>query len=438
MLNVTGHKIMPKNILQDINPPKKRSIRDIPLKNGEKKSKKSKNRKALSDFSGPVEGIKSAKSISSSRWPWYVGIVVVLLILVITPMIFSSASILITPKQTNLEFDGYFNASDKIDNNIPYTVFTYEDIGSETTQEFTEKEVERKAFGEIIVFNSYNSSSQRLVKNTRFETPDGKIYRIQKSLVVPGRTVDGGEVIPGSVVATVYADEPGDRYNIDLTDFTIPGFKGTDRFSKFYARSKTKMTGGFSGVMKVIDEGMENKMRDDTRAIKEKELKEQIYSKIPENLVLFADGIYTDYESQPNVDMGDSVAVVEKVILKAVLFDKNTFGNYIAQYVMQDEYFGNVEIDNIEDLSFEIDNKENILPWEDSIFGFNLNGIANFVWVFDENKLKTDFAGKTKKETNSILSAYKGITEAEVSISPFWKIRFPKNTDKIKIERLAY
>ena len=426
---------MPKNILQDINPPKKRSIRDIPLKGGSKTHQRESN---FSDFSGPIEGIRDSKITHSSKKKWWIGsIVVVVLVVLAISSVFSGATISIVPKQEIVDFDAYFTAFAKDSENnggVPFEVFTIEDVGSKTTSNFEEKDVEQKASGEIIVFNTYDSANQRLVKNTRFETSDGLIYRIQKSLIVPGRTVRDGEIVPGSAVATVYADSPGEEYNRDLTDFTIPGFKGTDRFSKFYARSKTRMTGGFSGQMKVIDDFERDLLSADIRFDKEAELKEKLYSEIPEGYVLFNGGIYIDFESQPNVDMGDSVAVVEKVIVNAVLFNIKELSNYVAKNVMSDYSSGNIEIRNIEDLNFEIEDGEDVLPVEDSSFSFNLNGIANFMWVFDEAQLKEDFVGKTKKSTNGILANYEGIVEAEASISPFWKIKFPKNIDRIKIK----
>ena len=55
----------------------------------------------------------------------------------------------------------------------------------------------------------------------------------------------------------MYADEPGPGYNIDLTDFSIPGFKeaGLDKkFADIYAVSTGAMTGGFIGTKKVLSD----------------------------------------------------------------------------------------------------------------------------------------------------------------------------------------
>ena len=428
---------MPKNVLQDVMPPKKRSIRNIPLSQNKKRAGNGK--KNLSNFSGPVEGIKGVNKNNSSKtkW-WFLLIFTIIVALVGASFLFSSAEVVLTPKQEIVDLTTNLIAvkkgADSKEAGVPYRILTISNEGSQTTSNIEEKEVDKKASGQIVIFNDYNSSSQRLVKNTRFETPDGLIYRINKSVIVPGKKNKDGKIIPGSVTVTVYADSPGKEYNIGLVDFTIPGFKGTDRFSKFYARSKTSMEGGFSGVMKIVTNNELKQIRKSIQVNLEEDLKDAIYSQIPENSVLYRDGIYINFEPQENIDLGDSVQVVEKGILTAILFDKNELSNYIAKNVVNlDE--GSVEISNIDELDFLIDNKDYIKPWEDSSFKFSLSGSANFVWVFDNEKIKESLAGHPKNNTSFLLSNYPGIEEAVVTISPFWKRNFPKDTNKIKVKR---
>ncbi|MBU4480273.1 hypothetical protein KKG48_02425 [Patescibacteria group bacterium] len=432
---------MPKNILQDVMPPTKKTIRDIPLPNNRKKAEnKKENEKehGLSDFPGPIEDIRPPKKgASKTKW-WFLVVAVFVAVYFFLAFVFSGAEIILVPKQEKVDLELNLTAvRDDIKSNeegIPFKTILIEGEDSRSTSNVTEKEVDKKASGEIIVFNDYSSSPERLVINTRFETLDGLIYRIPKSTVIPGRTTVNGKTTPGSITVTVYADSPGEDYNIGLVDFTIPGFKGTDRFSKYYARSKTEMTGGYSGIMKVVEDNELEKMRNDINVDLEKELKSKVYSQVPEGYVLYEDGIFVDFQHQPNLDLGDSVQVVEKGILRAVLFDKSNLSNFIAENLIAGLGEGIVEISNLEDLIFKIDNKENIKPWEDNQFTFSLSGSAQFVWTFDEEKMKADFAGQSKKNTDSILSNFIGITDAEVIISPFWKSTFPENTERIKIE----
>ena len=169
---------------------------------------------------------------------------------------FGTARVIITPRQEVISVSGVFTAV-RGQNDGAKLAFETMTVSKEVSEEIpanVEREVAERAEGAIIVYNAYSAAPQRLIKNTRFTTEDGKIFRAKDSVVVPGTTIENGKVIPGSVEALVVADEPGEAYNMGLSDFTIPGFKGDPRYDKFYARGKTEMTGGFSGTKKFPSE----------------------------------------------------------------------------------------------------------------------------------------------------------------------------------------
>ncbi len=104
-----------------------------------------------------------------------------------------------------------------------------------------------KARGKIKIYNDFSKDAQSLVATTRFETKEGKIFRLLEGVTVPGVTENGGKRERGMVEATVVADQPGGDYNISPTTFTIPGFKGGPKYEKFVAESSQAFTGGGSG-----------------------------------------------------------------------------------------------------------------------------------------------------------------------------------------------
>ncbi len=425
---------MSKNVIQDIMPPKRRSIRDIPLRENKKNITNENPVEPPVNFpSYNEQTVTPKKGHSKIKW-FVVGLVTILIFVFVFPFFFSSANVTITPKEDDVQVSANFSSSNRdnfdVNTDVAYDLISVSSEGFRTATDFQEKEVDKKASGDIVIFNDYSSASQRLVINTRFQAPNGLIYRVAKSVVVPGKTASG----PGSVTVTVYADSPGAEYNIGLVDFTVPGFKGTDRFDKFYARSKTEMAGGYSGVMKIIPDDETENLREQIKADLEKELTEQIYSKIPENSIVYKDGMFLDFSFKPNVDLGDSVQVVADGTLSAIVFDKKDLSDALVSKVIS----GNNKMDvlNLESLAFSVKNKNIFDVNEKGPFNFSLEGLGKFVWSFDEDKMKSDFAGRSKKDTNAILAGYDGIKEAEVTISPFWKITFPSNKDKIKITRL--
>lgn len=91
-----------------------------------------------------------------------------------------------------------------------------------------------KAFGKVTAYND-GSNPQVLVKNTRFVTPDGKIFRLSKIATIPAG---------GSIEVVIFADETGSVYNIPPTTFKMPAFVGSERYGYLYGRSFVSMEGG--------------------------------------------------------------------------------------------------------------------------------------------------------------------------------------------------
>jgi len=317
--------------------------------------------------------------------------------------------------------------------NLSFKLVVFENSLSKEIPATVEKELNRKASGNIVIYNTYSSKSQKLVKRTRFETPDGKIYRIDKPVIVPGTTVQEGEIIPGSIEVTVYADIPGENYNIELTDFTIPGFKGDPRFEKFYARSETPMNGGFSGVVKTASLEEIKYAREELQ----NSLKETLLSQtqIPGDFILYDDAVFfmfdvsdTDTETTKNF-----VKITENGKLYGVIFNKGELSNYIAKNTTASYDGSDVTVQELEDLKFSLSNDSNFNPVEDEKIDFSLSGEATIVWKIDGVELATLLAGKDKQDFLSIIGEYPNIQTFEAVIRPFWKKTFPENSEDITV-----
>ena len=90
--------------------------------------------------------------------------------------------------------------------------------------------------GKITVINKY-SKPQALVERTRFVTPDGKLYRLDRRITIPAG---------GRVVTSVTADQAGPSYAIAPTSFTIPGL-WIDLQKLIYAESTEAFTMNIPG-----------------------------------------------------------------------------------------------------------------------------------------------------------------------------------------------
>src|SRR3989338_1226753 len=233
----------------DIVPSGDRSIRKIAIH----RKRASAERKPPKEEEPPrYEGRKRR---SSRVGLWIVAFVSIAILGFAFTLLFSGAKVVVTPKQRTVLVDSQFSAFKTPSvGELGYEIMTVTKEGSAEAAPSGESNVEEKASGTITIYNDYSTAPQRLIRNTRFQTPEGLIYRINESIVVPGQSKSGTTVSPGSIEVVVYADEAGEKYNIGLTDFTVPGLAGTARFTTIYARSKTPMSGGFVGREKVVNE----------------------------------------------------------------------------------------------------------------------------------------------------------------------------------------
>ena len=167
---------------------------------------------------------------NSSNLSIWISIIVLLVILALAfSFLFSGATVTVTPKQQDVFIDGVFSTGDDL---LKFNVMKVEETLSDTVKATEKEYVEERASGTIVVYNNYNSAQHNWIKNTRFETPEGLIFKVRKSMTIPGRETVDGKVVPGSVEITVTADEPGVEYNIGLTDFVIPVFKGKMQYEE--------------------------------------------------------------------------------------------------------------------------------------------------------------------------------------------------------------
>ncbi len=450
---------MAKNILQDIVPPERRSIRNVPLPTRRAPGQPPTTRPLDSELrpaSPPPEAqsneIFPPKPPKAYPYEQYLGSgrgysrkaiwiacgVAILIVIFSFASLFSGATLRVNLKQETVsasgqEFTAFQGSSGS---GVPFEVIKIsKDLGKTVPAE-GEEEVEQKASGQIIIFNDFDTNDQRLIKNTRFETPEGLIYRVNESVVVPGVKSQNGSKTPGSVEVTVYADEPGAKYNIGLKDFTIPGFKGDPRFEKMYARSKTDMKGGFVGIMKKVSELQLKTARAELSDELKTSLKEDMEAQIPGDFVVYEQGMFFDFESLPQSESrGDSVQVNERGTLSAVMFNRALLSKYISEILVPEmSSIGKVSIFEIENMPVVIDESGTFDPSTSGVFSFFVDSSVTFVSQFDEESLITDLVGKHKKELASILESYPSISKADVVIKPIWKRTFPKKSKDIKVE----
>ncbi len=431
---------MPKQIVSDVLPPgARRSVRNIPVPPRAYRYNDAPEEEPQEEEPIKVRLPKGGGRNSARWWLWGTVAVSIVVLLSVVAIALSGATVTVTLKSVPVEISSLegtaITATTTVGVYLPYTPLIVEAVETATLEPEGSKRVERKASGTIIIYNNFSSATQRLIKNTRFETPDGKIYRIQESIVVPGQTTSGVKKLPGSIEAVVYADQAGESYNIGLSDFTVPGFKSSpDRYTGFYARGKTPMDGGFVGVAPFVSPEKVSAARASLRKALEEKLVADAKGKISADSVMLTGGYAFVSRSESETEGADEkVEVTERGTLTGFVFTKAALASYIARRAVLRYDDAPVSFNAAETLAFSFLNKADFGKNADGRVLFGLDGSGEIVWNLDADRLKAELSGKAKSDTVSVLASYGAIERSQVVIRPFWKKAFPDNIKKISV-----
>lgn len=442
---------MAKQIDDMIVPEKRKSIRDIPIPESRRASEarftpqfaaKEYNLPPLARENVPPPKettLKPPPRPSGRKGLWTLIILIVLGVGTFSVLsMLGGSTLAYVPKSANVSFDNEtFSAQKSGSGALLFSVVKLSKEKGAEAPATGEEQVSRRASGTIVVYNT-GAEPQRLRETTRFETPDGKVYRTPTAIVVPARRTVNGQVQPGSIEATVQADAAGDSHNIDLSDFTLPGLAGTPQFSSVYARSKTPMTGGFVGVERAVSESDKARVRGSLEAALRDELLSEARTQMPEEFVLFPSLSHVSFEELPQTASASTSGAIINLrgYLHAATFKKADLSTHISAgkiTLLSGESVDLVPLDSLQ-LDFSGFEAEN-LPLADEI-RFSVSGAATAVWRTDEVALQTDLLGKHKKDVASILNNYPSIVSATATVRPFWKNSFPQDGGKITIKKI--
>lgn len=440
--------------MQDIVPNGHRSIRSIPLPTHRPKAAarapepveeeevieaeeiEMNSKEAIKSAREEFERAKAPRSRRSpiGKKPFIAGGVVLALIsvLIVLSTVFHGATVTVTPRTQAVSFKNELSAvKSSTTGGLSFQAKVIKQTGSVQLKATGEKQVNTQASGTIVIYNNYSAAAQRLVKNTRFETPEGLIFRVSDSVTVPGKK----GTTPGTVEAIVVADEAGDKYNAGLKDFTIPGFKGDPRFNAFYAKSKPSkpLAGGFAGTVKIVAEADLIKAQADIKTKATVELLKQADAQVPQGFVFFPSASVISCSSLPQENVSSSEVLVKmECSLSAAFFDKMALSSKLAQ-LKADGYNGEaISVQNIEALTFVP--RDGFDPTTESV-SFTMEGDSTFEWAYDEAAFRQKLVGTNKSTMASVIKAFPTIEKATASIMPPWLSTFPGDAKDITVKK---
>ena len=357
-------------------------------------------------------------------------LIVLGLIFLLLNYVFNYGIITLTPKSE------YISINDKYD--LPLSSYKIVDASESSSKQISSsqtKEVRSKAMGRITIYNNFDSNTQKLVPNTRFETKEGKVFRTVSSVVVPGKSAD----TPGSVEVQVAADAYGAEYNISPTTFTIPGFKGTARYALFTAQSKSAMTGGASGKSAVVS-------KDDIEDAKallapalEDKVKSQLLGVQDVGFVVVKDSVKFEYSDNRDKLMSSASTTnyQQTVKGKVLLVSKEQMYKLIARKNLAGYQEESVTLQSPEALLLSFSKDADLNSTSTLQLLFTYDGLIKYVINSDE--VVHLVAGQDKTAAQKLLiskyyNVLSGDNALKIKLMPWWSGGFPSSINKIKVE----
>lgn len=433
-----------KKYFQDIIPPEKRSIRNISIT-------RESNREDISTPPSPKiseEPVKQSVPVKDEavfnkekfvysdaitrkrKRPiitiWIVGAISLIALIFAIGSLGSKAIITIGVKTYPTVVAQSFDAqTTKVDGSLEYVALTVNSEKSVVVPASGEKDQKSKATGTIVVYNE-NTTSQKLIATTRFESADGHIYRIDKDITIAAAKTVSGKLVPGSIEAVVTADGEGEAYNKSNLDFTIPGLKGDARFKTVYARSKGAISGGSTAKIAVVKDEDLTKALVDIKAKLLIELEAKAKEQLPENTFTVSGLNEISYVvGVPTIGTSDKDANLKvQGSLKLYAINNESFAKMI---VKEDISAINNFTVNSSGATGKITNNLN------GKITFDLNGNVEITPTVKAEQIKQEIVGKSKADTLNILMPHKEFTNIKIVIKPFWIKNIPDRAEKIDI-----
>lgn len=289
-----------------------------------------------------------------------------------------------------------------------------------------ESQVLEKARGELYIYNE--GTPVELVATTRFVSPEGLVFRLDKKTNIPGSG--------SKTKVSVTADKAGEDYNINpdsQAKWTIPGFKEsglTKYYNNVYAKAASPMTGGFTGVARVPTEKDIQLARETVR----QELKNALLSqmKVTES---------PDLKLLPEATKFEII----KENISRVADDKGMFSIF-AEGEMINVVFKEDTLKNILASGIDYGDKEMVVvgsklgyshidvDWERGNINMVVDASFTLEPKVDKDSLKAEILGKNESVIKLVVFNIPGLTKAHISMWPFWVKSVPSDPDRVKLE----
>jgi hypothetical protein len=349
---------------------------------------------------------------------------------------FAKVTITIVQKHQTVPVDKEIKISKQSDTPVHFEVMILTDKEEREVTLTEKKDLSVKAHGRVTIYNTYSTKAEKFAAGSFLADEEGKAYKLDKAVTVPGYTTVKAKVVPGSVSADVSAFLPGEKYNGAPRKLTFTSLKNTPKFAKIYSVPQTAMSGGVLGSVYIV--GNDARVKGLIEDLKTgSSIKDELMKKVevPEGYMLYPSA--TTYSSTVESDV-TSVTPNAKIAinstLSAILLKSDDLSRYLIRNAIagiSSRELAEVDVRNLDSLNFSFSNPSQSITKDLSEVSFRMSGDLDMLWTPDVESLKVLLRGVEKSSILSILKQDPGIMSAHATVFPIWMRTLPSDVSRI-------
>lgn len=309
-------------------------------------------------------------------------------------------------------------------------------VSGEVTREVYGAEVvpsTTSAKGSVVFFNDYTTTSKTIKSGTILTATNGKKYKTQETVSVPGYTIAGKVKNPGtSTPVAIIASDTGSSYNSTGTSLSVTGWTS----KQIYAQTVGAITGGEVGVAHVVSDADEPGVVATLQAQLAERLKRESRAQIPDTLIAFPELQFLSIDGEQTVLKGSDIRFPAKMrgTMVTYLIPRDLLETAIATRTLSADTFSSVYIPSIDDLvvspTTAIPSKSTTIPQTITV---KLTGSGTVVTQVPTDKVLDMLVGMKKSSFASFVNQVPEIQSARVTMFPFWSPFFPAKKERITL-----
>lgn len=339
-------------------------------------------------------------------------------------------------KDLSLAVSSNANTEDYDNKVFPGTLI---DLTKEKEQKFTatgKKNLGGKATGTLTLYNYWDSSTQGLEKGTKFSS-SSKTFVGKNSITIPGTSIRGGNIVPGTASVEIEAENPGEDYNVKAGRFTIVGLTALQQ-EKIYGQSSKDLTGGFSKEVTVVSQSDYDKAKEQLIKDVSAELNDELKAK-SEGMEILEKAINNENvetKSSANVDAeANDFTLIIKQRMRVIVFPRESFNLFVLgileKQIPYDKMISLGPDGNINAITIEPKYDQNQINLQVQV-NAKISSRVNL------DKVKKDILGKSRRAAEEYINNLSGVSGFDIQYSPsFWFKRIP-NYSRSLIVKLEY